>query len=417
MPSASESLSIEDIYNFVDNNCFSGGSRGKVGVELEWLTFVLGNLNEKVSFDLLTKIVNSTQPLLAGSKLSLEPGGQLELSTCTYSNLFALLESVKSDYSILKEKLYDFNIDLVGIGLDTKRPYERIVPWSRYVTMESFFDSFGSEGRTMMCGTASIQINIDLQGSLGMEQRWQLAHCLGPVLAACFANSPAKIGTEIFHSARLANWAKMDHSRTSPVFDSQYLKPPSRSWAEYALNAKVMGIKEKNGNYGYFGNSFSFRDWILQGHQLGYPTLEDFAYHLTTLFPPIRPKGWLELRMIDSLPDPWWEVAIAITTVLFEDPIASKKALEATSHIGKRWNQAAQLGLGDEVLFQAAQKCWGFAMDALYRQSLDVSVINLCEKFFDRYISKGLTLSSNFFNSRLMEGSENGAKTNNCKSA
>ena len=62
-----------------------------------------------------------------------------------------------------------------------------------------------------------------------------------------------------------------------------------------------------------------FARWIHEGHELGWPTLDDFAYHLTTLFPPVRPRGWLELRVVDALPDAWWPVAVAVTTALLDD--------------------------------------------------------------------------------------------------
>ena len=61
------------------------------------------------------------------------------------------------------------------------------------------------------------------------------------------------------------------------------------------------------------------RDWVEAGHPLGFPTADDLAYHLTTLFPPVRPKGWLELRMIDALPDPWWRVPVAVAAAWIDD--------------------------------------------------------------------------------------------------
>ena len=63
----------------------------------------------------------------------------------------------------------------------------------------------------------------------------------------------------------------------------------------------------------------TLRAWIQDGHALGHPTEDDVAYHLTTLFPPIRPRGWLELRMLDALPEPWWHVAAAVTVTALVD--------------------------------------------------------------------------------------------------
>ena len=67
----------------------------------------------------------------------------------------------------------------------------------------------------------------------------------------------------------------------------------------------------------------TFAEWVSDGHDAGWPTVDDLAYHLTTLFPPVRPRGWLELRMIDALPEEWWPVAVAVTTALLDDPVAA----------------------------------------------------------------------------------------------
>ena len=135
----------------------------------------------------------------------------------------------------------------------------------------------------------------------------------------------------------------MDPSRTGPV---QRPDPrprrlgsapdPVEEWLRYALDARVMMIRATPDRFvpidGPLGSGqLTFAAWMQRGHELGWPTLDDFEYHLTTLFPPVRPRGWLELRMIDALPDPWWRVAAAVTTALLEDGDAGAAALEAVS--------------------------------------------------------------------------------------
>src|SRR5581483_9061457 len=89
----------------------------------------------------------------------------------------------------------------------------------------------------------------------------------------------------------------------------------------------------------------SFGQWMAQGHQLGWPTFDDLHYHVTTLFPPVRAKGWLELRMIDALQDPWWRVALAVSAALLDTPDAGERVDAITATVVGRWEEAARLGL------------------------------------------------------------------------
>ena len=123
-------------------------------------------------------------------------------------------------------------------------------------------------------------------------------------------------------------------------------RSPAEEWLAYALAARVMMIRVSPDRFeavdGPLGEELlTFAAWMERGHELGWPTLEDFEYHLTTLFPPVRPKGWLELRMLDSLPDPWWRVAAGVATALLEDADAGAAALEAVTG-GVRWGRGGR---------------------------------------------------------------------------
>jgi glutamate--cysteine ligase len=102
-----------------------------------------------------------------------------------------------------------------------------------------------------------------------------------------------------------------------------------------------------------------FADWadgrVLLGDRR--PTRDDLDYHLTTLFPPVRPRRWLEIRYLDSVPDAVWP-AVAFTLVtLLDDPVAADIAAEATESVATAWDRAAQIGLGDRRLADAAVRC------------------------------------------------------------
>ncbi len=108
-----------------------------------------------------------------------------------------------------------------------------------------------------------------------------------------------------------------------------------------------------------------FGEWLAEGHELGFPTIEDFSYHLTTLFPPVRPKGWLELRMFDALPSPAWEVAVAVTCILLSDHALADDISDAVTGTERLWVDAAQLGLGHPDLARSASRLFALAGEAL----------------------------------------------------
>ena len=102
-----------------------------------------------------------------------------------------------------------------------------------------------------------------------------------------------------------------------------------------------------------------FADWadgraLLGGRR---PTSADLDYHLTTLFPPVRPRRWLEIRYLDSVPDAVWPAVVFTLVTLLDDPVAADIAAEATESVATAWDRAARVGLGDRRLHAAATRC------------------------------------------------------------
>jgi glutamate--cysteine ligase len=128
---------------------------------------------------------------------------------------------------------------------------------------------------------------------------------------------------------------------------------------------------------------------MTQGHALGWPTLDDLAYHTTTLFPPVRPRGWLELRMIDALPEEWWPVAVAITVALLDDPAAAACATAATAPVRDRWATASRYALHDPALADAARWCFDAALGALERNGADATTIEAADDYAARFVHRG----------------------------
>jgi len=177
----------------------------------------------------------------------------------------------------------------------------------------------------------------------------------------------------------------LDRTRSAPAYSAQ---APAAAWARYALAARVMLVRAGPADFRPIRNRLSFARWMADGHELGYPTLDDFAYHLTTLFPPVRPKGWLELRMIDAVPDPWWQVAVAVTTALLDDPEALDVAERACRPVAGEWFEAAGAGLAHPGLASAADACFAAAIDALPRLGVGRDTVEACEEFVDRYVGR-----------------------------
>ena len=198
MPSKTPSFPVEDAVRFIQEQSFSArGDRGPVGsplgahagVEVEWLTFSLADPGSHVPLGATRAAVAAAGALPGGCRVTFEPGGQLELSSPADLPPGAC-QAVAEDLAHLRRHLSDAGIGLVGIGLDPLRGERRVLRAPRYTAMERYFNSFGTEGRTMMCSTTSVQVNLDMGSGDEVEDRWRLVHLVGPVFTAAFANSP-----------------------------------------------------------------------------------------------------------------------------------------------------------------------------------------------------------------------------------
>ena len=387
MPAPTRSFTPTDVHDHVRRQCFTpSGPPGHVGVELELLTMAAGSPDRRPSQADLFGVIDGLA-LPDDGRLTVEPGGQVELSSRPHTGPAAAIAATAADLCVLLAGLDAAGIRTSAMGLDPSRPNRRAVSSPRYDAMEAYFEGDGGAGMAMMCGTASVQVNLDLGDAADLPRRWRLAHAVGPVLVAAFANSPLAASTPTgAHSSRQQIWALLDRSRSAPALS--LLAPPD-AWARYALAARVLLIRAGPEDFLPVRTDLPFGKWMSEGHELGYPTLDDFAYHLTTLFPPVRPKGWLELRMIDAVPAPWWQVAVAVTTALLDDSEAFDTAERACRPVADCWPEAAAHGLSHPGLASAALTCFAAALDALPRLRLDRHTVAATEDFFDRYVDRG----------------------------
>jgi glutamate--cysteine ligase len=140
---------------------------------------------------------------------------------------------------------------------------------------------------------------------------------------------------------------------------------PAAAWARYALRAPVMFVQGPGADAAPVRRPVPFERWasgavLLAGRA---PTAADLDVHLTTLFPPVRLRGYLELRYLDMTPVRWWPAVAAMASILMDDAVAADLAAEATEPAAHLWAQAARDGLGHTVLAESARRCVRIAAD------------------------------------------------------
>lgn len=352
---------VEDVHGFVTRVCFKTGPPGTVGLESESFVIDTADPERRVLIPELRAALDGIQ-LPGASLVTYEPGGQLELSSAPAPDLPTVCRDLGRDLDVARAALAPAGLRLVAQGTDPFRtPFVQTLG-PRYEAMSRFFANRGVAGEAMMSSTAALQLSLDAgRDEADLRRRWQVANALVPVLVAGFANSPFRFGSFTgARSSRYAVWTAIDPGRaTAPVGPD-----PALAWARYALGALVMLVRTPDGPW-IADPGFTFGDWVSGRTSLPRPTEDDLAYHLTTLFPPVRPRGWFELRCLDALPDGMWQVAAAVTTALVEDEQAADAALAATEEVQDLIGVAIRDAVTDRRLQRAAQRCFDAAVPAL----------------------------------------------------
>jgi glutamate--cysteine ligase len=329
---------------------------GQVGLELELHLVDLADPARRPSWREVQQLVNTLPPRPGGSSITVEPGGQIELSTPPKPDLVAAVRALRDDRATVGEALAADGYGAAALGADPARPVRRINPASRYRAMEQHFTALGcaGPGRAMMTATAALQINLDAGPAAGWTRRLELMRDLGPVLVAASAGSPYLAGRSSgWRSMRQQAWHGIDHTRSDPVPGRE----PTAAWASYALNAPVMLVHDGAATTPVT-RRVPFRAWLRGAEPLGRrPSTTDLDYHLTTLFPPIRPRGYVEIRCLDALPDRWWPALTAFTVTLLDDPVAADEARELCAPVRGAWAAAARDGVAEPRLHAAVVGC------------------------------------------------------------
>ena len=360
-----EPLTLDEAAEYIYAAAFADSEIGAVGLEVETHLVDLVRPAARVSWAQLQPAIDHGGRQLRRSAITVEPGGQVELSGVPEPSVHAAISAMRHDEQRLRLVLAEHRLGLAHLGTDPARKSRRINPRARYRAMERHFVGTGraAAGATMMCATAALQVNLQAGPQPGWADRFALAHRLGPTLVAIAASSRWLAGHDSgWASARQRAWAGLDPRTSGPVALSA---EPAADWVRHALAAPVLFVSTGGDDVVAVARAVPFSAWASGRVRLAdrLPTRSDLATHLTTLFPPVRPRGYLEIRYLDVSAPRWWPAVAAVTATLLDDPVAADAAAEATEETAGRWPDAARHGLRDPALAASARRCLAIAAE------------------------------------------------------
>jgi len=318
----------------------------------------------------------------AGGTLTFEPGGQMEYSTPPSSSPSALLGLLRGAIVPLRAAAANEGIELLTLGLDPSNPLERaplLLHSRRYGRMAEYLASVSPHGGRMMRQTAAFQIGLDLDDEPWL--RWRVLNAAAPYVTAIFANSPLYEGEPTgYRSTRAAVWRALDPARTGLPWAEE---DPVGAYLDFALAAPAMLFPTVRGEYRSFG------DWLKRAE----PTADEWAEHLSTLFPEVRPRGHFELRSCDALPPRFYPAPLALAVGITYDPGALRAAADLLGPPDTALlERAGRLGLADpdiarvsaDLVDLALRGCADLGPGYFHPADLDQA-----RAFFDCYTRRG----------------------------
>jgi glutamate--cysteine ligase len=271
------------------------------------------------------------------ANISLEPGGQFELSGAPLETIHEIAAETRSHLDQVRQIGGGLGIGFLGLGFNpTLRRVD--VPWmpkGRYAIMRAYMPKRGGLGHDMMLRTCTIQANLDFASETDMVKKFRVSLALQPIATALFANSPFTEGKPNgFKSARANVWTDTDPDRTGDlpfVFESGF---GFERYVDYALDVPMYFVLRDRKYVDVSGQSFrAFLDGRLPGLPGELPTATDWADHLTTIFPEVRLKKYLEMRGSDGGPASHIDALPALWGGIFYDGAA----LDAAWDLVKDW--------------------------------------------------------------------------------
>jgi len=337
-----------------------------------------------------------------GGVVTFEPGGQLEYSTLPCSTAAAALADVRAVLDPLREAALEQGIALVASGLNPWHGLDDVglqIESPRYAAMDRYFARTGSCGQRMMRLTAAMQVNLDFGDPATARTRWRIANLLSPLLRAAFANSPAEVdGIGPVPGGRSILWDRADPGRTGVANGTEEEEgvSPWESYLAFALSAPVMLKRDHRGDLRAAEEGLRFEEWL--GSADGPPSAEEWRVHLTTLFPDVRPRGWLEMRCVDVPREAWWGVPLTLLPALLYDDEAlhSMESVLRPLAVGlaEHVRSAPREGLVRGLAADLVPLVFEVALDAVRRSPpgyFDDSMLEATEEFRRRYVLRRRT--------------------------
>jgi len=286
---------------------------------------------------------------VGGGAISLEPGGQFELSGALQPSVHGVAAELAAHLKAAHAAADPLGIRFLSLGMSPKWSLAEtpVMPKSRYAIMTRYMPKVGTRGLDMMYRTATVQANLDFSGEQDMVAKMRVGLALQPMLTALFANSPFTDGRlNGFMSARSEIWRHTDAARTGMLPFAFEPGMGFERYVAYALDVPMYFVKRGPVYHDVAGASF--RD-LLKGRLAALPgeraTLSDWANHLSTIFPEVRLKRYLEMRGADVGPPERINALAALMVGLYYDP----QALSGAGELIKGWSAEERQKLRDEA--------------------------------------------------------------------
>mgnify|MGYP000647499811 CR=1 FL=1 len=309
-----------------------------------------------------------------GANVSLEPGGQLELSGAPLETIHQTCDEVNHHLAEVKSVADEIGVKFIGLGAAPEWTHDQmpLMPKGRYKLMDAYMQKVGTHGTQMMRRTCTVQVNLDFGSEADMVQKLRVALALQPVATALFANSPFFEGKPNGHKSwRSRIWRDLDPVRTGMlpwVFEDGM---GFERWVDWVLDVPMYFVY-RDGKY-IDALGMSFRDFLkgelpaLPGEK---PLLSDWADHLTTVFPEARIKQFIEMRGADGGP---WRRLCALPA-LWVGLMYDQTALDAAWDLCKDWTAEQREALRVAASVDGLQaKVDGIDMHALAREVVAIS--------------------------------------------
>lgn len=302
-----------------------------------------------------------------GANISLEPGGQFELSGAPVETLHQTCDEVQEHLRQIREVNKDLGVAMIGIGFhpSLRREDAPWMPKGRYKIMREYMPKKGSKGLDMMLRTCTVQVNLDFASEADMARKMRIGMALQPIVTALFANSPFCEGEATgYVSLRSFVWTDVDPDRSGIlpfVFEDGF---GFERYVDYALDVPMYFVV-RDGKY-IDASGQSFRDFLdgklpaLPGEK---PTLSDWEDHTTTLFPEVRLKRFIEMRGADG--GPWRR--ICALPAFWVGLLYDSEAMDAAWDLIEDWTA------GEVTELRNAVPVTGLETPFRNRQAIDVS--------------------------------------------